>query len=185
MSELKVAILGSIPKGDQEREGWIDWKTEYMEKIKEVVPSARFLHGDLIGDQVGSELVVGHDLWIIKNADVVVVSAAAKIGAGTAQEMVLAKYFRKPLVSVVPKDTHHRRSKVVFHGVTVSDWIHPFIEISSDFIAENVDECATWINVHLEEFGDVKTLAVFDQAISSFEEKLPDFVESYRKEWVE
>jgi hypothetical protein len=182
MNKLKIALLGSIPKGDEERKNWMDWKTEYTQKITQAIPQAQFLHGDLISDNVGPELVVGHDLWLIKNSDIVIVHATSKIGAGTAQEMVLAKSFKKPLISILPKNTHHRRSNVVFHDVTIADWIHPFISVASDFIAEDIEEGIAWIQKFLENPKEMKTLAVFDKAISSFEEELPDITESYRKQ---
>lgn len=181
MKKLKIALLGSIPKGDTERKNWVDWKTEYVEKITQAIPQAQFLHGDLISDNVGPELVVGHDLWLIKNSDIVIVHAASKIGAGTAQEMVLAKSFQKPLISIVPKDTHHRRSNVVFHDVTIEDWIHPFLAVASDSVAENIEEAIVWIQEFLKKSKPIKTLAVFDEAIASFEKELPDIVKSYRK----
>lgn len=62
MNRLKIALLGSIPKGDKERSNSIDWKIEYIEKIRVAIPQAQFLYGDLISDSVGPELVVGHDL---------------------------------------------------------------------------------------------------------------------------
>ena len=47
---MKIILLGSIPKGDKVRDNWIDWKTEYIEKISKAIPKASFLHGDLISD---------------------------------------------------------------------------------------------------------------------------------------
>ncbi len=182
MSKLKIALLGSIPKGDEARKNWTDWKTEYVEKISLAIPEAQFLHGDLISDNVGPELVVGHDLWLIKNADIVIVHAVSKIGAGTAQEMVLAKSFGKPLISIVPKDTHHRRSNVVFHNVTIEDWIHPFIAEASDYVAENIETGIAWIQDYLTHPKEIKNLAVFDEAISTFEKNLPEVLTSYRNQ---
>lgn len=184
MNKLKVALLGSLPKGDEARKDWVDWKAEYVEKISAAIPEARFLHGDLISDNAGPEAVVGHDLWLIKNADIIVVHAASKIGAGTAQEMVLAKYFHKPVISIVPKDTHHRRSNVVFHGVTIEDWIHPFIYVASDCIAESIAEGIGWTQHFLEHQDAVviKTITAFDEAVALFEQEFPDSIKSYREE---
>ncbi len=179
---IKIVLLGSIPKGDKERKYWTDWKSEYVEKINKAVPQAKFLHGDLISDNAGPDLVVGHDLWLIKNTDIVIVHAATKIGAGTAQEMVLAKYFRKPLLSVVPKNTHHRRTSVVFNGVKIKDWIHPFIYVTSDLVAENIEEVIVWIRKFLNNPSKVKTVSVFDETISLFEKELADIVKSYREQ---
>ena len=182
MNKLKIALLGSIPKGDEERKNWTDWKAEYVEKINKIIPQAKFLHGDLISDNVGPDLVVGHDLWIIKNSDIVIVHATSKIGAGTAQEMVLTKYFQKPLISIVPKNTHHRRTDVVFHGANIEDWIHPFIYVASDFVAENIEEGIEWIKRFLKNLNKVKTISVFDEKISLFEKELSDIEKSYQEQ---
>jgi len=180
---IKFALLGSIPKGDEERKNWLDWKSEYIGKISQVIPEAKFLHGDLISDNVGPELVVGHDLWLIKNSDIIIVHAVSKIGAGTAQEMVLAKYFHKPLVSIVPKGTHHRRNNIIFHGVIIEDWIHPFIYVSSDYVAENIEQGILWVKEFLKNPKQkIKNTSVFNDAISLFENKLPDIIKSYRSE---
>lgn len=116
---MKVVLLGSIPKGDDIRKGWSDWKIPYMDAIRRVLPGAGFVHGDTISDSAGPEMVVGHDLAQIKRADICVVDAREKLGAGTAQEIVIAKYLEKPVVTIIPRDTHHHKTDVTFHGVTL------------------------------------------------------------------
>lgn len=111
-----------------------------------------------------------------------IVHAPFKIGAGTAQEMVLAKSFQKPLIAIIPMNTHHRRSNVVFHEVTIEDWIHPFLVVASDYIAENIEEAIVWVQEFFKKPTPTKTLAVFDKTIASFERELPDTVKSYRKQ---
>lgn len=178
---LTITILGKVPKGDEVRKDFVDWKEEYVRAIGEYLPDANILHGDHIRDDVGPELVVGHDLWTVKNADVVMVDARGKIGAGTAQEMVMAKFFKVPVVSVIPKDTHHRRSNVAFDGAVVEDWIHPFLAVSSDFIAEDIAEAVQWVKQYANGSiaEPVKDIAVFENAIGRFEKELPDMAARY------
>ena len=107
--------------------------------------------------------VVGQDFGYIKRASLIVVNAEEKIGAGTAMEMVTAKYFKKPVITVIPKDTHHRRSNVVFHGKLVDDWIHPFIWHFSDIVVESVDEIED-IKKKLES-TEIKGISIIDEAI--------------------
>jgi nucleoside 2-deoxyribosyltransferase len=120
---MKIALLGSIPKGDDVRQGWVDWKTAYTRAIRRRIPDAEFLHGDGISDNAGAELVVGHDLSQIQQSDICVVDGSRKVGAGTAQEIVVAKYLRKPVVTVIPKNSHHRKTNIVFHGVKMDGFI--------------------------------------------------------------
>lgn len=167
---MKIALLGSIPKGDAMRENWIDWKIEYIDVISREIPEVEFIHGDAISDSAGAEMVVGHDLLQVRDADICVVDARSKIGAGTAQEIVIAKYFHKPVVIVIPKNSHHRKSDITFHGSVVDEWIHPFLEISTDFVAESVEDAAGWIKKYsaLPRLP-TKDISVFEQAIASYE----------------
>ena len=172
MAGMKIALLGSVPKGDEVREGWVDWKEAYMRVLRAQLPGVvEFVHGDAVSDSLGAELVVGHDLSMIQRADLCVVDARQKIGAGTAQEMTIAKYFNKPVVSIIPKDSHHRKTDVTFHGVVVQDWTHPFLELSSDYVAESIEDAAAWIRTYSETSGGfaVKDISVYEAAIKAWE----------------
>lgn len=167
---MKIVLLGSLPKGDDIRRDWIDWKEDYMSAIHAALPEAEFIHGDSISDNVGAEMVVGHDLAQIKASDICVVDARDKIGAVTAQEIVIAKQFSKPVIIVIPKNSHHRRSNIVFHDVEMSEWIHPFLWVSTDYVAESIEDAVNWI----EEFNrnpanyEIKDFSVFEEAVDLF-----------------
>ncbi len=55
-------------------------------------------------------------------------------------ELILAKHYGKPVVTILPKDSHHRRSNLTFNNRVVKDWIHPFIDLFSDVVIERIDE---------------------------------------------
>lgn len=138
---MKIYLAGKVPKGDSDKRDSVNWRGQYQETLREVFPEAQFIDPytrDL--DESDFLAVVGQDCYHIKESDLVVVNAETKLGAGTSQEYVIAKYFLKPVVTVLPKNTHHRRSNIVFHGRTVEDWVHPFIHTFSDFVVENVEE---------------------------------------------
>jgi nucleoside 2-deoxyribosyltransferase len=171
---MKIALLGSIPKGDSVRRDWTDWKEAYKQTIQKVLPEAEFVDGDAISDNAGPIMVVGHDLAMIKNADMCVVDARSKIGAGTAQEIVIAKHLKKPVVSVIPKDTHHRKTNITFHGVTLEDWIHPFLYVSSDYVADSIEAAAQWVAKYANSdkaTQSVKDLSIFEEAIEHYEKQ--------------
>lgn len=167
---LKICLLGSIPKGDEIRESWKDWKKEYVDKIS-TIPDTEFTDGDTWKDEARPFELVGHDANLVKTADVIVVNAEVKLGAGTAQEMVIAKYFSRPVISVLPKDTHHRRSNVVFDGKKMDEWIHPFVLTFSDAVVENIDECVEWIkrlkNSTVQ--TKIKNISIVDEAIAAYQ----------------
>jgi hypothetical protein len=181
---MKIILLGSIPKGDEVRKNWTDWKTEYIEKLTAAIPDVNFLHGDLISDKEGAEAVVGHDLYLIKHADIAIVHAASKIGAGTAQEILMAKQFNKPVIAVIPKDTHHRKSNVVFHGTLIEDFINPFLFISTDYVAENIEDAIIWIKNYSKNPQEIKIkdFSVMEQCVDTFTKKFPELATKYRNQ---
>ncbi|MBI2232596.1 MAG: hypothetical protein HYU56_01640 [Candidatus Aenigmarchaeota archaeon] len=166
---LKICLLGSIPKGDEIRKFWKDWKINYKNSLSKI-DGIEFVDGDAWKEEEKSFLVFGHDSYLIKSSDIIIVNAEAKLGAGTSQEMIIAKYFSKPVITVLPKDTHHRKSNVVFNSTNVPDWIHPFISAMSDIVVESVDEACQWVQEYKEnpKSKTIKNISVIDQAINSY-----------------
>lgn len=138
---MKIYLAGSVPKGLEEEKQFVNWRFKYKEALD------KFLDADYImpnsGDMDESDflLIVGKDSKSIKDSDLVIVNAEERLGAGTSMEMVIAKHFKKPVITVMPKNSHHRRPNMTFQGkYFVEDWIHPFVHTFSDFIVENVTE---------------------------------------------
>ncbi len=92
------------------------------------------------------------------------------MGVGTSQEILIAKYFSKPIISVIPKNSPHRRSDIVFDNTHIGDWIHPFLFTFSDLIIEDVSECIAWIQDYTQnpKSKTIKNIAVIDDVITSY-----------------
>lgn len=160
----EIYLAGSVPKGDKEQETFVDWRAKWSGILLNIFEDAQVIDPYNSSLDEGDFLqVVGQDFGYIKRASLVVINAAEKLGAGTAMEMVAAKYFKKTVITVLPKNTHHRRSNLVFHGKLVEDWIHPFIWAFSDFIVETIEEVED-VKAKLE-VTKVKDISVIDQAI--------------------
>ena len=166
---MKIYLAGSVPKGDDEAKKFDDWRGRYKQSLQGFF-DADFIepyHREL--DESDFLAVVGQDCRHIKESSLVIVNAEEKLGVGTAQELVIAKYFKKPVISVLPKNTHHRRSNVVFHGKVVEDWIHPFIYTFSDFVVENVNEIEKIKDKIFS--SEVKDISVIDEAVRYIDSK--------------
>ncbi len=176
VDHMKIYLAGSIPKGDRARGGWVDWKTRYRDVLTSI-PHVEILNGDDLKDETNSFKVFGHDAHMVKSADIIIVNAEKEIGkglgAGTAQEMVIAKYFARPVLTVLPKDSHHRRSDLVFHGVLIHDWIHPFLDTFSDLIVDKVADCLGWITKYSNNpsRAKIKDITIIDIGIEYFLEQ--------------
>lgn len=170
---MKIYLAGSVPKGAEEEKEFRHWRLDYK-KILEKFLDAEFIMPDS-GDMDESDflLIVGKDSRSIKLSDLVIVNAEEKLGAGTSMEMVIAKHFKKPVVTVMPKNSHHRRPNMTFQGkFFVADWMHPFINTFSDFIVENVSEIE---RIKDQIFNSpIKDISIINQAVAYREQKHPD-----------
>lgn len=173
--KFKIFLAGSVPKGDNERKQWTDWKVNYKNVLSQF-DTVEFLDGDAWKDDSKPFLLFGHAVNLIKTADIVIVNAEKKIGngigVGTAQEIMVAKYFSRPVITVLPKNTHHRRSNVKFNGMIISDWVSPFLLSTSDLVVENIDNSLSWLKEYLEnpKSKKIKNISIIDEAITAYSE---------------
>lgn len=138
---ITIYLAGSVPKGAEEEKEFVNWRLDYKRILD------KFLDADFIFPNAGDMderdflLIVGKDSKSIKSSDLVIVNAEERLGAGTSMEMVIAKHLKKPVITVLPKNSYHRRSNMTFQGkYFVEDWVHPFVHTFSDFIVEHVAE---------------------------------------------
>lgn len=170
---LKIYLIGSIPKGDDVKNTWKDWKIKYKEELLKL-GDVKFANAEDWKDETRPLLTVGHDSNLVKTSNIIIANAETKLGAGTSQEMVIAKYFSKPVITVLPKDTHHRRSNIVFNGTLIEDWIHPFIFTMSDLVVEKISDAIEWIKEYIENSDSkrIKDISVIDEAILEFNDTI-------------
>lgn len=171
--KFKIFLAGSIPKGDDARKQWTDWKADYK-KILSQLDNVQFVDGDAWKDETKQFLLFGHDLNLVKISNIVIVNADKKIGkgigVGTAQEIMVAKYFSRPVITVLPKNTHHRRSNIIFDNTQISDWISPFLLSTSDLVVETIDESLVWIKEYMKhpKSKKIKNISIIDDAIAAY-----------------
>jgi len=169
---MKIYLAGSVPKGEAEEKEFKNWRYAYKEILDKFL-DAEFVF-PMSGDMDGGDflLIVGKDSKSIKDSDLVIVNAEERLGAGTSMELVIAKHFKKPVITVMPKNSHHRRLNMTFQGkYFVEDWMHPFIHTFSDYTIENVKE--------IEKIKDriftspIKDISIIDHAIEHRIKKHP------------
>lgn len=140
--KMKIYLAGKVPKGDQV-ERLRDWRETYVR----CAPWIDFLSPvNEALDYSDAESVFGHDCHLIQKSDAVIVDASTKLGVGTSQEILVAKYFTKFVICVLPHGSHHRRPMLNTDGETpIEDWIHPFIKSTADEIFSSIDECISFL----------------------------------------
>ena len=169
---MTIYLAGSVPKGSEEEKTFVNWRHQYIDVIKKFLDAEFILPNSGDMDENDFLLIVGKDSRSIQRSDLVIVNAEERMGAGTSMEMVIAKHLKKPVVTVMPKNSYHRRSNMTFQGkFFVEDWMHPFVHTFSDYIVENVAE--------IEKIKDqifsspIKDITIIDQAIAYRNKKHP------------
>jgi hypothetical protein len=169
VTKMEIYLAGKVRKGKAIAEEK-DWRLEY-EQVLSQIPGIEILSPENPSlDASQPFLVFGHDCHLIKQCDAVVVNATEKLGVGTSQEMLIAKIYRKPLLTVLPKDTHHRRSNLQMPGGIVPDWIHPFVSSASDIVAEDIAEVHTWLASYslAPKTFSIKGIEIIEDAIQAY-----------------
>lgn len=133
---VRIYMAGKVAKGD-EIGNTRDWRIDYVAALRGRGPFEFISPEDPTLDESKPIEVFGHDCHQVKTCDVLIINASTKLGAGTAQEMVIAKHFMKMVLTMLPRDSHHRRTNLKMYDVIVSDWIHPFVYAMSDEIFDN------------------------------------------------
>lgn len=87
-------------------------------------------------------MIFGRDCFMIKNSDVVIVNLTDDISVGGSQEMLLAKYFGKPLIGIARKEGKFIKSEYDECGRIVENYVHPFVEIPCDFVVNDIEGAA-------------------------------------------
>lgn len=167
---MKIYLIGSVPKGDKEEAEFYNWRADYEKILNKLFTDAEYVDPykrDL--DENDFFLIFGFDCKHIIESNLLILNAETRVGVGSAQEMIIAKYFKIPVVTVLPKDTHHRRSNVMFRGHNIKDWIHPFIFSFSDFIIEDIRD---FEKIKDKVFSKPpKDISVIDDSMDYFESK--------------
>lgn len=171
---MKVYLAGKIPKG-KELDNYVDWREEYRKILSKSFPDMEYLDPDMdCANYCGMTEAdpffwFGRDSCMIKESDFIIVQADRKLGAGTAQEMLIAKYFLKPVIVILPKNSHHRRNNIMMRSGFVEEWIHPFVGSTADIIVETLEESIDWISqLQKEKLENIKTIGVIDDAIKYY-----------------
>lgn len=162
-------LAGKLPKG-VDRLTAPDWRATYIDAITRAGDFQFLSPDDPTLDESRPQVIFGHDCYLVRECDILVINAEGKLGAGTSQEMVIAKYFNKLVFTVLPRDSHHRRGNFLINDRVVADWIHPFISSMSDRIFDDLDDlCRYLATIHgsLEKIP-FKGLSAIDDAIETY-----------------
>lgn len=137
-------LAGKIQKGHEDPKEFY-WHLDDLDVLKKYLSPILplFLNPAKRSDDLSDQKsVFGRDMLQVFSSDIVLVDARARRGLGVGAEMMWAKMNRIPVISWAPKNTHYHHANTTLLGVSVENWIHPFVESLSDVLVENLKEAA-------------------------------------------
>ncbi|MBI2587948.1 hypothetical protein HYW30_01455 [Candidatus Azambacteria bacterium] len=143
MEKLKVYFAGKVsPESVLAPPDWRDrFCDELSQKLNvEIIsldPTKTF--GDFLLNHNDPKQVFGRNCFFIRSADLVVVNLTDDISVGGSQEMLIAKYYKKPLIGIAPQGGKFRKKEKTIGGKIYRDWVDPYVSLPCDVVVDNLD----------------------------------------------
>lgn len=170
MKQIKVYIAGKVSPGSSM--GTSFWRDDFCRRLEEK-SGFNIVNLDPTSQKVlpfDSQMVFGRDSFMIKESDLVIVNLTDDISVGGSQEMLIAKYFSKPLIGIAKEGGKFVNKNFNDFGRIV-DFVHPFVFSTCDAIVNDEDEAAEWIKNH---FGRQKP-----KGIECIDDSIKYYLEDY------
>lgn len=166
---MKIYLAGKVPKGE-EISDFLDWRAFFTNNASTNSGITFLSPVDPALDESIPGFAFGFACFLVKDADLVLVDASTRLGVGTAQEILIAKYLAKCVICLLPPETPHRRKNLKMYEVTVTDWVHPFIAATVDYIVDTPQSALDLINniQHGRLVPQCKSLDLIDAAIADY-----------------
>jgi hypothetical protein len=147
MKSVAIYLAGSIQKG-HESGNELYWTEAHMSELTRALEPRElcFLNPAFRTDDLqDARAVFGRDMMQVFSADFIIVDARDRRGLGVGAEMMWAKFHNIPVITWAPPETNYNKSETTLLGVTVKNYIHPFVESLSDKVALTLLDAALFI----------------------------------------
>lgn len=169
MKTLKIYVAGKMSKHSHFDSHY--WRDDFLQQLAKLT-GLRFISFDPTSttkDYTFPELVFGSDVHMISQIDVLVAYLSDDFSVGGSQEILIAKYYKKPVIALAPfGGIFHTKNKEVT-GQIIEDFKHPFVYSTCDVVCETVGEVAEALK-NLDKIKP-KTLKLIDDAHAKFNKK--------------
>ncbi len=164
---LKVYIAGKVSKDSVF--GTHHWRDEFC-RVLEKLSKIKLTNIDPTKsgvDQVDPESVFGADALMIHRADVIIVYLSDDISVGGSQEMLIAKYFKKPLIGLAPFGGKFNGSTKEYFNKKVDNYKDPFVFSTCDVVCKDIEEVGEAL-VNITNIKP-KDITLIDDLVKQFE----------------
>jgi hypothetical protein len=163
---LKIYVAGKVK--DDSVFGRHDWRDNFVEKLHELT-GIDFINFDPTlteFQESDPKVLFASDVHMISEVDLVIAYLTDDISVGGSQEILIAKYFAKPVIALAPTGGVFNGGTKIVGGRKITDFKHPFVFSTCDVVCGNVGEVAEAIK-HLDKIT-TKDIHLIKQANEYF-----------------
>jgi hypothetical protein len=139
---LKIYVAGKVSK--ESVFGTHYWRGNFCKELAKL--SGLEIHNldpvDLEVDQGNPQQIFGGDCHLISQSDVLIVYLSDDISVGGSQEILIAKYFKIPVIGLAPHGGKFNGSTKEFFGKVITNYKDPFVFSTCDVVCATVEEVA-------------------------------------------
>jgi hypothetical protein len=142
MNKVKVYVAGKVSKDSVF--GTHYWRDVFVKKLEDLC-GLELLSLDpakKLTDQNKPEETFGADVYMISQSDVVIVYLSDDISVGGSQEILIAKYYHKPVIGLAPSGGKFNHKNKEIFGQVVKDYKHPFVYSTCDVVCDDIEAVA-------------------------------------------
>ncbi|MEO6760953.1 MAG: hypothetical protein ABI220_01075 [Candidatus Saccharimonadales bacterium] len=142
MSGLKIYVAGKVSKDSQF--GTHYWRDYFCTELKRL-SGIKLDNLDPMRAESGltePDEIFAKDCRLINQADVFVVYLSDDISVGGSQEILIARYLRKPVIGLAPLGGKFNGARREIFGKMIEDYKDPFVFATCDIVCATVGEVA-------------------------------------------
>ena len=160
---MKLYVAGKVSKESQF--GMQHWRDNFVQELAKL-SGLELSHLDPVTYEVGEydpQAVFDKDCWLINQVDCVIVYLSDDISVGGSQEMLIAKYLKKPLIGLAPFGGKFYAAEKEVMGKIIKNYVDPFVYATCDAVCGTIEE----VGQALKESGNLKSkdISLIDKAI--------------------
>ncbi len=166
MKPIKVYVAGKMSKHSSFDSH--QWRDDFLREISGLT-GIKFISFDptrASKDYRNLEMVFGSDVHMISQIDVLVVYLSDDISVGGSQEILIAKYFKKPVIALAPLGGKFNGGTKEVAGQIIENYKHPFVYSTCDVVCSDIKDVAEALK-NLDKIKP-KTIKLIEQAKDKF-----------------
>lgn len=149
MNPIHIYLSGSIKKGRNDSSNKSYWVDQDIFNLKQSITNYELVllnPASRSDDLSDSYSTFGRDLLQVYLCDILLVDLRNRKGIGIGAEMMFAKKFGIPTYGILEKESHYRKSQVLYLDQEIDNWVHPFVFGLCDQLFTDVPNAGNWIN---------------------------------------